>query len=83
MEKYKLSGMMPAAGDAMHFKAMALDHDFERVRATAPPFVRCSVGLQMPHKTMPPSPTEMDFTILISYPPALTLFVMQVVWLSV
>lgn len=52
MEKYKLSGMGPAAlgpaaRDALHFKPMALDRDFKRLRATALPFVHCSVRLQM------------------------------------
>ena len=51
VEKYKLSGMMPTAGDALHFKVMALDRDFERVRASALRFVRCSVSLQVSHKT--------------------------------
>lgn len=46
MEEYKLSGMGLVARDALHFKPMALDRDFKRLRATALPFVR-SVRLQM------------------------------------
>jgi len=52
VEKQKLSGMGPAAlgpatMDALHFKLMALDREFKRVRATGPPLVRCSVSLQV------------------------------------
>jgi len=57
VEKYKLSGiglatLEPgtlglATMDALHFKTMALDRNFERVRATALHFVGGAVSLQV------------------------------------
>jgi hypothetical protein len=57
VEKYQLSGMGLATlergtlglatMDALHFKTMALDRNFERVRVTALFFVRGAVSLQV------------------------------------
>lgn len=62
VEKYKLGGMGPAAlgpaaWDALHFEAMALDRDFECVRAAALhcAFLRCACLIASCYRGSPAS----------------------------